>query len=81
MSRCSLPEDLHMRHDVPGEDSMLDLNKTWRRLWLSQIFVLAAMIGLGLTFTALLNSLNSFSETHCYHATNEPTMPRQAGLL
>jgi hypothetical protein len=70
MNKPLSPGDLTMR---PAE-----FEDMWRRLWLSLIFVLSVMIGIGLIFTAVLNS---YGEVHCRHVTNDAALARRSGLL
>ena len=71
-------EDTAMRYDIHGPDPAIELENMWKRLWLSLIAVLAAMIGLGVASASLLNA---YDQTHCRYLTNVPAVLRQAGLF
>ena len=67
-----------MRYDIHGPDPAIELENMWKRLWLSSIVVLAAMIGLGVASASLLNA---YDQAHCRHLTKVPAILRQAGLF
>jgi hypothetical protein len=71
-------EDTAMRHDIHDPDPAIELENMWKRLWLSLIVVLAAMIGLGVASASLLNA---YDQTHCRYLTNVPAVLRQSGLF
>jgi hypothetical protein len=73
-----LTEGTAMRYDIHGRDPAIELENMWKRLWLSSIVVLAAMIGLGVASASLLNA---YDQTHCRYLTKVPAIPRQAGLF
>jgi len=73
-----LTEGTAMRYDIRRFDPAIELENMWKRVWLSLIVVLAAMIGLGVASASLLNA---YDQRHCRHLTNVPAILRQAGLF
>jgi uncharacterized membrane protein len=73
-----LTEGTAMRYDIRRFDPAIELENMWKRLWLSLIVALAAMIGLGVASASLLNA---YDQTHCRYTTKTTALPRQAGLF
>jgi uncharacterized membrane protein len=73
-----LTEGTAMRYDIHDTDSAIEFENMWKRLWLSLIVVLAAMIGLGV---ASASFLNAYDQAHCRYTTRVPAILRQAGLF